>query len=121
MSIIKKSNRGITLVALVVTIIVLLILATVSINLVLGENGIITRAKGAKNLSEKSRNKEFSEINNLENEIYNSTGEVKQVNDLNPGEFTGEGTKEKPYLVESIEDLVAMAKNVNEGNSYEGK
>ena len=40
-----KKENGITLVALVVTIIVLLILAGVSISMVLGENGIATRAK----------------------------------------------------------------------------
>ena len=38
------SKNGITLVALVITIIIIVILATVSINLVLGENGIITKA-----------------------------------------------------------------------------
>lgn len=42
-----KSNKGITLVALVVTIIVLIILAAVSISLILGDNGIITRAQQA--------------------------------------------------------------------------
>ena len=42
-----RKNKGITLVALVVTIVVLLILAGVSINLVLGNNGIITKAKEA--------------------------------------------------------------------------
>ncbi len=44
---IMKSNKGITLVALVITIIVLLILAGVSISLVVGDNGIMTRAKDA--------------------------------------------------------------------------
>ena len=44
----KKGTRGITLIALVVTIVVLLILAGVSINLVIGQNGIITKAKEAK-------------------------------------------------------------------------
>lgn len=43
-----KENGGITLVALVVTIVVLLILAGVSINLVLGENGIVTKAMESK-------------------------------------------------------------------------
>lgn len=43
-----KENGGITLVALVVTIVVLLILAGVSINLVLGNSGIIAKAKEAK-------------------------------------------------------------------------
>lgn len=47
-----KNNNGITLIALVVTIIVLIILAGISINLVLGENGIITRAKEAKKVQE---------------------------------------------------------------------
>lgn len=44
---VQKKNKGITLVALVVTIIVLLILAAVSINFIIGENGIITRSKQA--------------------------------------------------------------------------
>lgn len=39
-----KQNKGITLVALVITIIVLLILAGVSISLVVGDNGVLTRA-----------------------------------------------------------------------------
>lgn len=43
-----KNDNAITLVALVVTIVVLLILAGVSINLVIGNNGIITKAQDAK-------------------------------------------------------------------------
>ncbi len=43
----KSTEKGITLVALVVTIIVLLILAGVSISLVLGNNGVITKASTA--------------------------------------------------------------------------
>ena len=44
-----KKENGITLVALVVTIVVLLILAGVSISLVLGNNGLINKTKEAKN------------------------------------------------------------------------
>ena len=44
-----KEERGITLVALVVTIIVLLILAGVTITLALGSNGVIGRAQEASN------------------------------------------------------------------------
>ena len=44
-----KEERGITLVALVVTIIVLLILAGVTITLALSNNGVITRAQEASN------------------------------------------------------------------------
>ena len=44
----NKRNKGITLVALVITIIVLLIMAGVSIALVVGDNGVITQSKNAK-------------------------------------------------------------------------
>ena len=43
-----KRNKGITLIALVVTIIVLLILAGISINMLTGQNGILNRASEAK-------------------------------------------------------------------------
>lgn len=45
---IQKNKNGITLIALVVTIVVLLILAGVSINLVVGQNGLIAKAKESK-------------------------------------------------------------------------
>ena len=47
-----KNNRGITLIALVVTIIILIILAGVSVNLLFGENGIILKAKESKETHE---------------------------------------------------------------------
>ena len=43
-----KNNKGITLIALVVTIVVLLILAGISINALIGDNGLIKRAQDAK-------------------------------------------------------------------------
>ena len=43
-----KNEKGITLIALVITIIVLLILAAVSIATLTGQNGILTRANDAK-------------------------------------------------------------------------
>jgi len=42
-----EKNKGITLVALVITIIVLLILAGVSISLVVGDNGVLTQSKNS--------------------------------------------------------------------------
>lgn len=51
----RKNNKGITLIALVVTIIVLLILAGVSIITLTGDNGIITRASKAANQMEKTK------------------------------------------------------------------
>ena len=46
--IVRKKERGITLIALVITIIVLLILAGVSIAMLTGQNGILTQAQNAK-------------------------------------------------------------------------
>ena len=66
---IKKSTSGITLIALVVTIIVLIILAGVSINLVLGDNGIITKAKVAKEKQEISEIKEKIQMKIADKEI----------------------------------------------------
>ena len=43
-----KNKKGITLIALVVTIVVLLILAGVTISLLLDENGIIAKSKDAR-------------------------------------------------------------------------
>ena len=48
----KNKQRGITLIALVVTIIVLIILAGVSINMLIGDNGIITQSQTAKSKTE---------------------------------------------------------------------
>ena len=58
----KASTAGITLIALVVTIIVLIILAGISINLVLGENGIIQKAKEAKGAQTEAEAKEKVEM-----------------------------------------------------------
>ena len=45
-------NKGITLIALVITIVVLLILASVSIAMLTGDNGILTKANEAKQQTE---------------------------------------------------------------------
>ncbi len=60
-----KKEKGITLIALVVTIIVLIILAGVSINLVLGENGIVNKAQKAKENMELAQIEEEKELNEL--------------------------------------------------------
>ena len=56
------NNNGITLIALVVTIIVLLILAGVSISMLTGQNGILNRVAEAKDKSEESETKELIEM-----------------------------------------------------------
>ncbi len=53
---IKNDMKGITLIALVITIIVLLILAGVSIAMLTGQNGILTQSQNAKEQTENSNN-----------------------------------------------------------------
>jgi len=60
-----KKQSGITLISLVVTIIVLIILAGVSINLILGQDGIITKAREAKQNMELAQVEEQEQLNEL--------------------------------------------------------
>ena len=57
-----REERGITLVALVITIIILLILAGISVNIILGQNGLIKRSEETKKLHEISAITEQLEI-----------------------------------------------------------
>ena len=58
----KGEERGITLIALVITIIVLLILAGISISMLTGENGILNQAAKAKDMTDISSIKERAEL-----------------------------------------------------------
>lgn len=74
-----KKENGITLVALVVTIVVLLILAGVSISLVLGQNGLIDNARNAAkatNTAATTENDTLNKFNDQEwfNNAVNGTG-----------------------------------------------
>lgn len=64
-----KKEKGITLVALVITIIVLLILAGITLNLVIGENGLIARAQQAGKNTTEAQEAENMELANLENSM----------------------------------------------------
>ena len=65
----NTKEKGITLIALVVTITVLIILATVSINTVLGDNGIISRAQKARDSYSNSQKSEDEQMAVLANEM----------------------------------------------------
>ena len=65
----SNKNSGITLIALVVTIVVLIVLATVSINAVFGQNGIIKKAQQAKEMYEQSVTNEDTAMQELLNEL----------------------------------------------------
>ena len=70
-----KKQNGITLVALVITIIILLILAGISIA-ALSNQGIFTKAKKAKNVSNDAAYKQNDTLDNYEKEIQNYLNEA---------------------------------------------
>ena len=57
-----KEQKGITLIALVITIIVLLILAGVTIAMLTGENGILNRATSTRGINEKAQADEQAKL-----------------------------------------------------------
>ena len=98
---VKQNNKGITLIALVVTIVVLLILAGITITALFGDNGLITRAKIADQKTQEGAQNDISAIEDLGeqlNTIVNGTGD-------NPPGITPTST---------IEELMANASTNNE-------
>ena len=61
-----EEEKGITLIALVITIVVLLILAGVSISMLTGNNGILTQAQKSKQATEEAAQKEKEDLIKLE-------------------------------------------------------
>ena len=112
-------NSAITLTALVITIIVLLILAGVTLNMVMGENGIIKKAQLAKSKTEEAQNKEMEELSNLENYV---TDRNAQGGTLFGIEGTqGDGTENNPWKITNASQMEALSALVNSGNTFEGK
>ena len=56
---VKRNNQGITLIALIITIIVLLILAGISIASLTGDNGILSKASTAKDATKQEEGREI--------------------------------------------------------------
>lgn len=70
-----EQEQGITLIALVITVVILIILATVTLNVVLGEGGLIQRAQQAKDLTEQATLEEQQGLNSLMSEFTNIMAE----------------------------------------------
>ena len=76
-----NTSKGITLIALVITIIVLLILAGVAIAMLSGENGILKKAADAKMKTEEAQTNETEDLANYEDVINESIGNLGKVKD----------------------------------------
>ncbi len=119
-------ERGITLIALVVTIIVLLILASISISVILGDNGLIEMAREAANKTNEAVEKEQGDMANIANDIKDyvngTTGEKTLVQMFKDGELKvgdylnyekGEPTGEKSYTAKA--DKTGMTRANEDG------
>mgnify|MGYP005784491043 CR=1 FL=1 len=101
-----KGKRGITLIALAVTIVVILILAGVTIDVTLGENGILNKSKETANRMNNLVKEDESELNELLNELnktmesnWNSNIEIPEDNTIpDPG-------ADKPTKVEDVTEI----------------
>ena len=94
----EKKERGITLIALVITVVVMLILAGVAISAIVGGDGLFSKVKEAVGVYENATQKEEEELSNLINEIENYN----------------------KIFIYTKEELEQFRDNVNNGNTYEG-
>lgn len=115
-----KRNKGITLIALVVTIIVLLILAGVTLSFVVGENGILKRATTAVEVNEKASAEEEANLvvadlatSYYEEKYVNQKSDLGTIDNYLENQLTSKKTTEGGYIVQFIDTEVVVTKNKN--------
>ena len=96
----KVRQSGITLIALIITIVVLIILATITINIAFGDGGLIQRAQTAKELTEQGKQDEQSGLNDMVDML---EGKGLTGNSIGTG-GTQEPTGPKPEISIEIEE-----------------
>ena len=112
----KKQNNGITLIALVITIIVLLILAGVSIAMLTGDNGILTQSKQAKIETAKGDLKEEINLMIQKRKIDEETGRKVSLKEDLENEISGEKVIEE---IEGVTDACYLTKESQTVTVYE--
>ena len=118
----KRLEKGITLIALVITIIVLLILAGVSIAMLTGENGILKQATNAKNATDKSEFEEQVSLAVMAAKT-NKTGSINtsdletELNKISGVEITKSANNELPWTVKKGNYEVTITGEGNASNT----
>ncbi len=107
-----SNQTGITLIALVVTIVVLLILAGVSINTLFGDNGIIKKAQDAQNRMNNAQESDLNALNELDEFIDDATGKLPSTEDTTP--YYPDGTFSKVSRTNLSNGLVIQDGSGNE-------
>ena len=113
-------NRGVTLISLVVTIIVLLILAGITIGTIFDDNGIIEKAQEAANATEEAAKNDQAAINGLLNEmdsIINGTGggQIPIIGSIN-GKITWSTGSATLTLTADVEGVTIQYRKNSESN-----
>ena len=95
-----NKNNGITLIALIITIIVLLILAGVTLSMVMGDSGIFGKANKASEQTQISNAKEIIRMQVLENELNKKTKDANAKSDEDLQEAVEAKLTEEGYKIE---------------------
>ena len=123
MKVILKKEKGITLIALVVTIVVLLILAGVSISMLTGENGIIKQAQDAKEETRISGLEEELRVKFEDSNILITLEKDEESEELKDVEILGSSEDEKGifYTVVYKDERFKAYYNEDTGKVYDVK
>lgn len=100
-----KENKGITLISIIITVIILLILAGITISLVIGDNGLIAKSKQSGKKAEISSEKEAIQISATQAiEEENGIANLKKYLDYNVGKDKAETINNGNTLVVKFND-----------------
>lgn len=97
-----KNTKGITLISLIITIIILVILAGASINLMIGQDGSINNVKNAEEKYEEQQNTRQETLNELKTEFENYNKNLPQNTQDNPQDIGTEVSLKDEWTIESI-------------------
>ena len=118
----KRLEKGITLIALVITIIVLLILAGVTISMLTGDNGILKQATSAKDTTDKSEFEEQVKLAVMASKV-NDKGAIDlttleaEIGKIKGTEITKNGTENNlPWTVKKGSYEVTITEDGNTSN-----
>ncbi len=136
-----RRNRGITLIALVITIVILIILSTITINFAFGENGLVSITEDARDITTEATEKEGIEMAVADSKIKDITTPDREKENLeeslrsqfgNNANFTvtenGDGSflinmndSQRSYYVESTGEILAQSEMIEIGTAEELK
>lgn len=108
----RKSNKGITLIALVITIIILLILVGVTILTLNGENGILGKSQTAKEETNKQTATEIIQlkITNIQIETYGEKQQMPSLQELADGLYEDENDEIEYVFTKSQKEQASLEK-----------